>query len=134
MKDPIDEYKGYKDFTTLDAWKNARTVRIFFYDEVIPRLPPQEKYNLDVQIRKASVSGTANIAEGYGRFHHKEAIQFYRISRGSLYELKDHLTSCADCKYVTDSIVEKGNELIETAKMSLNGYIRYIESKIRSGT
>lgn len=51
-------------------------------------------------MRKASISVTANIAEGYGRFHYQELLQFFRIARGSLYELKDHLISCNDLSYI----------------------------------
>src|ERR1700722_15915940 len=87
-------YNPQRDFTSLDAWKKARLVKIFFYKEIIPFLPIEEKYNLNQQIRRASVSGTANISVGYGRYHYQEGIQFYRVSRGSIYELKDHLISC----------------------------------------
>ena len=127
MQDPT--YNSYKDFTTLDAWSKARSVRSFFYDKIIPRLPSEEKYNLNTQIRKASVSSTANIAEGYGRFHYQEGIQFYRVSRGSLYELKDHLISCFDNKFIDKEIYDTGMSLIEDAKYTLNGYIKYVQSK-----
>ncbi len=97
IREPGDSsYNENRDFITLNAWKRAQDVKLFFYKKVLPRVPPAEKYNLDIQIRKACVSTTANIAEGYGRFHYQEGIQFYRISRGSLYELKDHLISCHD--------------------------------------
>jgi len=95
-------------------------------------LPVEEKYNLESQIRRASVSITANIAEGYGRYHYQEGIQFYRISRGSLFELKDHLISCFDFGYINKDLLEEGKELIETAKISLNGYINYIRNQIKS--
>jgi four helix bundle protein len=49
-------------------------------------LPPHESYNLASQIRRAAISLTANIAEGYGRFHFKENVQSCRIARGSAYE------------------------------------------------
>jgi four helix bundle protein len=122
-------YNPYKDFTTLDAWKKVRLVKLFFYDEVIPHLPALEKFNLNVQIRKASVSGTANISEGYGRYHFQEAIQFYRVSRGSLYELKDHLISCYELEFINKAIYEKGLALIEDSKATLNGYINYVFSQ-----
>ncbi|HET6527579.1 MAG TPA: four helix bundle protein [Balneolaceae bacterium] len=64
------------DFTTLDAWKKARKVKLFFYQKVLPKLPKEEKYQLGTQIRDASVSGTANIAEGYGRFHYQKVSSF----------------------------------------------------------
>jgi four helix bundle protein len=120
------KYNSQKDFTTLDAWKKARLVKLFFYKEVIPHLPIEEKFNLNQQIRKASVSGTANISEGYGRFHYQEGIQFYRISRGSFYELKDHLISCFDLDFIGKETFEKGISLIEDAKVTLNGFIKFV--------
>ena len=131
MDESAVEYDSGKDFTTLRAWEKARLVKLFFYAEVIPLLPLEERFNLHVQIRKAGVSGTANISEGYGRHYFKDGIKFYRISRGSLYELKDHLISCHDLVYITDQIFEKGIQLIEDAKAALNGYIRYVERKTK---
>lgn len=101
-------YNENKDFTSLDAWKKARLVKLFFYNEVIPLLPAEEKYNLNIQIRKSGVSITANISEGYGRYNYREGIQFYRISRGSMYELKDHLISCYDFNYIIKKYWIKG--------------------------
>ena len=122
-------YKAYKDFTSLVAWKKAREVKLFFYKKILPKLPKEEKYNLVIQIRKASISTTSNIAEGYGRFHFQEGIQFYRISRGSLYELKDHLISCFDIQYITKDLLDDGTSLIESSKIALNGYIRYVKNQ-----
>ena len=122
-------YNSHKDFTTLDAWKKARSVKLFFYAEVIPRLPQAEKFNLDNQIRRASISATANISEGYGRYYYQEGIQFYRVSRGSIYELKDHLISCYDLNFVTKDVLQKGTTLIEDAKRTLNGFIKYVAAR-----
>lgn len=94
-------------------------------------LPGDEKYNLIEQIRRAALSVTANIAEGYGRFHYQEGIQFYRVARGSLFELKDHLISCYDLGHIDRSFFEKGNELVETAKKTLNGYINYVIKQMK---
>jgi len=97
----------------------------------LPCLPKEEKFNLDIQIRKASVSTTSNISEGYGRFHYREGIQFYRISRASLYELKDHLISCYDLSYIAVELKDEGEQLLESAKITLNGYINFVKSKIK---
>jgi four helix bundle protein len=129
VEDNSLKYNSQNDFTTLDAWRKAREVKLFFYTEVIPCLPVDEKFNLTTQIRKASVSSTANIAEGYGRYHYQEGIQFYRIARASLYELKDHLMSCNDLNFITSNAYEKGLTLIEEAKMKINGYIKYVHNK-----
>ena len=75
IEETLIGYNSAKDFTTLDAWKKARKVKLFFYKEVIRLLPDVEKYDLASQIRRSSISITHNIAEGYGRFHFQEGIQ-----------------------------------------------------------
>lgn len=124
VEESKSEYNVHKDFTTLKAWQKCREVKLFFYS-VLQFLPDEEKYNLNIQIRKASVSITANIAEGYGRFNFQECIQFCRISRGSLYELKDHLISCFDLSYIDNEKKDEGLILIEEAKKLVSGYINY---------
>ena len=131
VNESYEFYDEKKDFTTLDAWIKCREVKLFFYKKILSRLPKEEKFNLDLQIRKASVSITSNISEGYGRYHYQEGIQFYRISRGSLYELKDHLISCLDIGYIDNKLKLEGEGLIEPAKKILNGYINFVKSKIK---
>jgi len=72
----LEFYIDRKDFPTLETWIKCREIKNFFYKKVLPLLPKEEKYNLDIQIRKASVSSTANIAEGYGCYHYQEGISF----------------------------------------------------------
>jgi four helix bundle protein len=129
MDNLLVNYNSQIDFTTLEAWKKARLVKLFFYKEVIPLLPVEEKFNLNPQIRRACVSATANISEGYGRYHYQEGIQFYRIARGSIYELKDHLTTCYDLAFISKEILQKGISLIEDAKLTLNGYIKFVQAR-----
>jgi len=131
VNEPYEIYDDKRDFTTLDAWVKCREVKLFFYNKILPLLPKEEKFNLDIQIRKASVSITSNIAEGYGRYHYQEGIQFYRISRGSLYELKDHLISCYDFGYISNELKVEGEQLIEPAKKILNGYINFVKGQIK---
>jgi len=131
VNEPNENYNDKKDFTTLDAWIKCREVKLFFYGRILPLLPKEEKFNLDFQIRKAAISITSNIAEGYGRYHYQEGIQFYRISRGSLYELKDHLISCYDLSYVNNEIKQETEGVIESAKKILNGYINFVKKRIK---
>ena len=116
-------YDSNKDFTSLHAWQKCQDVKLFFYKRVIPQLPIEEKYSLSNQIQRASVSITANIAEGYGRFHYQEGIRFYRISRGSIYELKDHLITCKELGYIDSALFEAGSEKIDVVDkfISQNG-------------
>ena len=127
FEEPAGEYKKEKDFTSLLCWQDTRKMKIFFYNEVVPKLPVFEETNLKSQIRRAAVSSTANIAEGYGRYSYQDSTRFYRISRGSTFELKDHLISCLDLKYIDRKVFDKGLILIEDAKIKINGYIKYVQ-------
>ncbi len=127
FEEPAGEYKKEKDFTSLLCWQDARKMKLFFYNEVILKLPFSEEGNLKSQMRRAAVSSTANIAEGYGRYNYQDSTRFYRISRGSTFELKDHLISCLDLKYIEKEVLDKGLILIEDAKIKINGYIRYVQ-------
>jgi four helix bundle protein len=78
---------------------------------------------------RASRSSTACIAEGYGRFHYQENIQFCRQSRGSLYELIDHILVAEECKFMENTKSEKMIDEIKTAIIILNGYIKYLKNR-----
>lgn len=65
----------------LEAWKKARAFRIEI-SSMAKSLSESEKYRLKDQLIRASRSIAANIAEGHGRFHYQENIQFCRQARG----------------------------------------------------
>ena len=112
-------------FQDLEVWQLGREIRRRLY-LVAHNLPDHERYNLALQIRRAAVSLTANVAEGYGRFHFKENIQYCRIARGSAYELIDHLIACQDESYLEKSEAESLHQELLTFLRLLNGYIRSI--------
>ena len=114
-------------FQDLVVWQVGREIRRRLY-LVANKLPEHERYNLASQIRRAAVSLTANVAEGYGRFHFKENIQYCRIARGSAYELIDHLITCQDETYLEKSEAESSHQELLTFLRLLNGYIRSIGS------
>ncbi len=80
-------------------------------------------------MRRAAVSCTANIAEGYGRFHFQENIQFCRQSRGSMYETQDHLITCLDNGYISQEKHDAAWTITEDAIKVLDGYIRYLKGQ-----
>lgn len=85
-----------------------------------------EKFRLSDQMIRCSRSITNNIAEGYGRFHFKENAQFCRQSRGSLFEMLDHLSIAFEEKYINEiELNELEIEIKECIKV-LNGYIKYL--------
>ncbi|MCF8298210.1 MAG: four helix bundle protein [Saprospiraceae bacterium] len=115
-------------FETLEVWIKGRELRKKF-SKLTKSFPSDEKYKLTDQIIRASRSVTANIAEGYGRFHYKENIQFCRISRGSLFELVDHIYVALDEEYIEKNIFDNlKNDINEEIKL-LNGYIKYLKGR-----
>jgi four helix bundle protein len=112
-----------KDFKDLDVWQVARELRTEMY-KVARTLPDFEKFALGTQIRRAASSVTANIAEGFGRFSYQENAQFCRQARGSVFELRDHLTTCVDQGYITTKEGERLDTIAQRAAQLLNGYLR----------
>jgi len=127
-----------KDFTDLDVWKSAREMRRQIY-ALAKWLPEFEKFGLAAQLRRAAVSVTANLAEGYGRFGYQENVQFCRQARGSVYELRDHINTCVDEGYISGDEGAKLDAMLQRVAMLLNGYLRATlarkqsESRIESG-
>ena len=119
---------GYKTFEDLEVYKAAREYRKKIY-QLAKELPEEEKYNLAGQMRRAALSLTNNIAEGHGRYHYQENIQFCRISRGSLMELIDDLNVCIDEKYNSIDYLNKLKEQGYSINKMLNGYIAYLKKK-----
>ncbi|PIP13752.1 MAG: four helix bundle protein [bacterium (Candidatus Stahlbacteria) CG23_combo_of_CG06-09_8_20_14_all_40_9] len=119
-KEPI------RSFEELDVYKLAREFSRKV-SELIKILPENENYRLKGQMKRAKLSVTNNIAEGYGRYHYQENIQFCRQSRGSVCELIDDFNECYDERYIDEkylsSLKQDAYHLIKV----LNGYIASIK-------
>ena len=89
--------------------------------------PKSEQFLLSAQALDSSRSVTANIAEGFGRFHHQENIQFSRQSRGSLDETFEHMVIAYDEKYIAKNILAEINKDYKECLKQLNGYIKYLK-------
>lgn len=114
---------GIRDFKDLEVWKVARELRQEMY-KLAKSLPEFERFGLANQLRWAAISVTANVAEGFGRFGYQENAQFCRQARGSLYELRDHLTTCVDAGYVPLVEGRRLDQVAQRATQLLNGYLR----------
>ena len=112
-------------FEKLEVYIAARDFRKRIY-QLAKELPEHEKYNLISQMHKAALSITNNIAEGHGRYHYQENIQFLRQSRGSLQEIIDDINTCIDERYSDvsrlNNLKKESYELLK----KINGYIKYL--------
>lgn len=77
---------AYKDFTEMAVWQKGFKLLLKVY-EVTKAYPKEEKYGLVSDMRRAANSVTNNISEGFGRYEKLDKTRFYKISRGSCYEL-----------------------------------------------
>jgi len=116
----------YKSFEDLDIWNLSREFCINIY-KIASSFPKEEKFRLADQIIRSSRSVLSNIAEGYGRFHYQENIQFCRQARGSLMETKNHLVCALDCNYISSEVFMKYDESYYVILKKLNAYISYLK-------
>ncbi|RYF09816.1 MAG: four helix bundle protein [Flavobacteriales bacterium] len=116
---------AYQKYTELEVWKKARAFTAFIYRLTVA-FPKEEIYGLTSQIRRCAVSIPSNIAEGSGRRHSKETIQFLAISRGSLYELETQIYVSFDIGLISETQLSECINQIEILGKLINGYIRYL--------
>jgi four helix bundle protein len=117
-----------QSFRDLNCWKEARIFRNKIF-ELTKTFPAEEKYKLSDQIIRSSRGIGNAIAEGHGRFHYQENIQYCRIGRGSLEESLDHLITALDCKYITDPEYNEYERQYKSILALLNGYIAYLKKR-----
>lgn len=119
--------ENLKSFEDLKCWQACRDLRVFVKQDIVPLLPTEEKFRLIDQIIRSSRSTTANIAEGYGRFHYLDNAKFCSNARGSCWETLDHLITANDDKLINDDLLEQGRSKVNEANKILNGYISYLQ-------
>ena len=116
---------------TLEAWKKSTGFALKVYQEILPLLLQEEKWNLNQQIRRSASSIPANIVEGHGRFSCQENIRFCDVARGSLTETYSHITFSHELGYIPVEKYTDIKKLIDELVRIINGYISYLKrSKI----
>ncbi len=91
-----------------------------------------KKYSLIDQMRRAVVSITSNIAEGFGRNTALEKARFYSISSGSLYELQNQLIIAKDVGYISEAQLEQTLELTVVVNKLINGLTKKVSDRIHA--
>lgn len=121
----MDNINSYRD---LDVWQQSRELVRLVY-RLTKKLPKDEQFGLTSQLRRASVSVPSNIAEGCGRNHSKESIQFFFIARGSLYEIETQLILVSDLGFITNDDLQQATEQVTRCKKLINGFINYFQKE-----
>lgn len=120
---------GFEDFTQMSVWQLAFRLLVRVY-EITRGFPPEEKFGMVSDMRRAANSMTHIIAEGFGRYEAKDKTRFYKISRGSSYELMSQSLASYELKFIKEKSVL--DELITSSKTiieELNSLIKSLENK-----
>jgi four helix bundle protein len=116
-----------KSFEELNVWKNAHLFSLSVYKET-ENFPKSELFGLTSQFRRAAVSISANIAEGYKKKGKLDKMRFFNISQGSLEECRYFIILSRDLNYITSIKHDEMNLKIQEVSKLLNAYYRAISN------
>ncbi len=111
----------------LQVWMRAKDYGLKIYKQVLPLLPAEEKWNLNQQLRRSSLSVSANIAEGHGRFYYQDNVRFCYNARGSLEETLSHLVFSFEADYIPSALYKELETEGEEIEKMLNGCIAFLK-------
>jgi four helix bundle protein len=120
---------AFKSFEEMPVWQKAMDLAVRIYN-LTDNLPKKEDYGLTSQIRRSALSVPGNIAEGFGRKHIKDKLNFYYDSRGSLSETKNHLIYGHRVRYFCENDYQKLTPLIEETWKELNSLISSLQNRV----
>ncbi len=115
-------------FESLECWQRCNELKMFLKANVLSKFPGTERYELYSQILRASRSATANIAEGWGRYHFKDNIKFLINARGSVAEILDHSIEANSWNYISEETLKEIRDQTTRCMQVINGYIRYLRN------
>lgn len=119
-----------KSFTQLYAWKEGHKLLLLIYKLTNEKFPKEELFGLTNQIRRAVISFTSNIAEGFSRNSFKEKVQFYSTALGSLTEVQNQLLIARDLRYITSEEFKDLAQITVTINKLTKGLIKKSKTMI----
>ena len=121
-----------KRFEDVEAWKQGRELTRRIY-QITSQSQFTRDYALRDQIRRAAISITSNIAEGFDRGGNREFVQFLAIARGSASELKSQLYTALDAGYVDQKEFAELYQLAHSVVLLIGGFIKYLQQSELGG-
>jgi len=116
-----------KNFYDLEVWQKSHQLVIEIY-KITKDFPKEEQFGLTSQLKRAVSSITANIAEGFERYHFNDKKRFYYQARGSLAEVENFLILARDLGLIEHSKYDKLRKQIDEVRRLINGLIKSIKS------
>jgi four helix bundle protein len=117
------------NYKKLEVWTLSMEIVKEIYS-LTEFYPDKERFGLISQTNRAAVSIPCNIAEGMGRNHKKDTIQFLHVSRGSAYEVETLLSVAKMINMIDDQTYSQINKKLESNIRLINGFINYLEKQL----
>src|SRR5688572_7122201 len=106
-----------RDFRQIKVWAKAHLLTLEVY-RITANFPREEIYGITSQLRRASASIPANIAEGFGRGGNAELARFLQIGMGSASEVEYHILLARDLNLLTKNIYDDlDGRIVEVKRM-----------------
>ncbi len=119
---------AYKNFEDLPIWKEAKDLTVQIY--IITKEEKLKRdYGLSEQIRRAAISISSNIAEGFDRSSKKEFIKSLYIAKGSVLEVRSQLFLCKELGYLDGDFSEKLLEQTRSLSRQIGALISYLKKR-----
>lgn len=115
-------------FTGLKAWQEAHGLVVKIY-EMTKGFPREEQFGLTNQIRRASVSISSNLAEGFSKKSKKEKTQFYSTALASLTEVQNQMLIARDVGYIANELFQKHAQQTVTVSKLINGLMKTVQDR-----
>lgn len=112
-------------YQDLVAWQKAYSLTLAVYRES-QRFPPEERFGLQQQMRRAAVSIPSNIAEGFGRHTTADYLRFLDMARGSAYELETQIQLAHNLGYMRQEAIK--SEIGDVERL-LNALVRSLRRR-----
>jgi four helix bundle protein len=120
--------ENYSSHRNSAAWQKAMELTRLIY-KATRHFPPDERFGLTNQLRRASVSIPSNIAEGKGRLTTGEFIQFLGIARGSTLEVQTQLEIASDLGFGDPAELAQAQSLVSEELRILNASLTTLQSR-----
>lgn len=123
---------GWKSFEELKSWQLSRNFASKIY--MITSQNIFKDIDLQRQLRRATVSISSNIAEGFERNTDKEFIHFLFMAKGSAGEVRSQLYIALDLKFISEVQFNEMNESVTEISKLISGLIKYLQKSNLSDT
>ena len=118
---------SYQHFSEMPVWQKAHELGLLVY-RVTAGFPREEQYGLTSQVRRAAVSVSSNIAEGFGRQGRRDKARFYYNARGSLYEVESQFVLGRNLAFLGEDDFLETTALVQEIGHELNKLIKTLVS------